>query len=288
MPSLLSALIECLRAAIVGNHERTNALERVLSGREPTTYELPLIHRTGKPTRGNTLERIFKERRLRPPEQPGPKKDGLNSAVYFFYGAGTFPKGRIAFVFSSKIAKQYNSTFAPFDTGAVLASPPYLEPIVYDPNWHDPKVRGDFLAKHTGHGADLNVFAPCYLATHFREPSDYVTRPQQSVPDWQPFHGLRCIDEDRRAWTIEARIPHTIPLKHVQAIILDDIVRGNDLQKLIGDKYAELVTIRRDASGDFGQAIAKFVFENMLKPQQQVKRFPRLIDAIAKFIRKTL
>jgi hypothetical protein len=129
-------------------------------------------------------------------------------------------------VFHSETANRDKSTFTHFDSGA-LANPWYLEPANGNPawsNWSNTKERQDFLEDHTGFCTELNEVTLHYLNGHFRDVKDYVKLPQRSKPDWAPFHGLKCTDgkEDRRAWTIEVRIPHHIPLQELQALIFAD------------------------------------------------------------------
>lgn len=193
-------------------------------GRASKPIRLPLVHRTDNRI---TLKSIFSDGHLRPPGSPSDREAEFNlePAVYFFWGAGAYPNGNAALIFYPETAVRESAEFTPFDSGAVGTSY-YLEPSVHDPGWSDSKVREVFLGNHTGDCTELNEFSLHYLHAHFREIQDYVTRPQNSDPDWPPYHGLRSPKEpDRRAWTVEVRIPAQVSLKQLETIVLD----GDDL-----------------------------------------------------------
>jgi len=227
----LSFLEKIARAINEEDEERNKAYE----GRPSKPIRLPLVHRTAD---RNILKSIFSDGYLHPPENASEWETEFNPepAVFLSWGAAAYPNGDAALIFYPETLAEKNSSFTPFDSGGVQE--PHLEPTVPDPDpdrpWSDRKVRKEFLDDHTGDCAEFDEFALHYLHAHFRDIKDYVTLPQNSDPDWPPYHGLRCPEgPDRRAWTIEIQIPAQVPLRKAQTIVLD----GEDLA--FGEEFGE-------------------------------------------------
>jgi len=258
--------------------QRQDAYERT---KKSHPLKLPLVHRTGKRT---TLKSILGDGQLRPPANPSPREAELNlqPGIYFFLGTGAYPNGSVALVFRSETANQQDSSYVPFDSGA-LGSPIYLTPSNYSFNWSDAKVRKSFLEDHTGDCKDLDEFELHYLNAHFRDVKNYVTRPQNSDPDWPPYHGLTSSlnNPDRRAWTIEIRMLASVALKDLQAIVLDGddlLFLGEFADQPFGDNGPRVIVIDEndieveDSQDPVQRAVSRFIIEHY---------FPkRLFDSI--------
>jgi hypothetical protein len=244
MPHKFSHFKKKLTEAI-HEDERASAYERASFAKE--SLKLPLVHRTGHPAQANALTNIFEDGNLRKRESQSKQEADLNlePAVYFNCGAGAYPKGRAAFVFRPETATRDKSTFTPFDSGG-LAIPCYLTPEDGNPAWSDPKVRQDFLVEHTGQCTDLNEFTLHYLHAHFHDIKDYT---RCETPDFPLYHGLKRTNP--RAWTIEVRIPHHIPLRELQALILEDADVLNLLNdSLFGDDSLKVIVLSKNSPAD--------------------------------------
>jgi hypothetical protein len=180
-----------------------------------------------------------------------------------WFRAGAYPRGYAAFVFRPETANRERATFTPFDTGAVANS--HLEPANTDPAWGDPDVRRAFVEEHTGYCTDLDEFARHYLNAHFRDIRNYVTLPQDGKPDWPPYHGLRSADgvEDRRAWTIEVRIPHHIPVQEFQALILEreDLLAIVVEDSLFDDSWTLIIASNDSPGNPLKASIDRFILD---------------------------
>lgn len=191
---------------------------------------LPWMHRTGRP--GASWRTIFTTGRLAPsPVKPHETLDGRSLSVYFFVGACAFPKGNIVLVFHSTLPDWLSrATFTPFDTGS-LAGFAEIDPAdpshTYYAPWATPQ-HCRYLQDHTGSATDLNDYLPPYLASHFRHPPDYVTRPQLSSPDYPPYHGLRSTTGDRRSWTPEIQLHGDSGATLDSETLLEIFVLGKD------------------------------------------------------------
>jgi hypothetical protein len=256
----LSELRELVHQAFKADPAREERRAERESSAERIAPLLPLVHRTGK---GAPLRAILDEGRLRPPDQPNDNEKALAlpASVYFFYGAGCYPKGSAALVVAhGELDEHAASEFTPFDTGC-LAKPYVSHP---REGWADDLAgRRGFREEHAGRGADLGSFAPSYLAAHFRAPLEYVRR-STGDPDFAAYHGLSSPTKDRRAWTIEARVGADValdPAGALQAILVD----GTDLCSRIPDAYARLIAPVEHPSGNFAQAIAAEL-ERRLEP----------------------
>ena len=260
MPCPLSDLIEKLVGAVAGQPDREAAVQEVLSAPEPCIVKFPLVHRTGDRKRGNVLERIFVDGHLRPPKRQSEQEVELrlSAAVYFFYGAGCYPEGNVAFVFPPEIAESEGfseATFSPFDSGG-LGTPCHLHCSFHGSTWNDGETRADFLDRHTGYSKDLLRFGEVYLAAHFDDYRDYVRRPQYGNYDERPYHGLTSEDGDRRAWTIEVRNPQSVSLDDLEAILVDRALR-----RQVSDTYFGFIRLV-DGSDGFDRGVASYVEDN--------------------------
>lgn len=201
---------------------------------------LPWMHRTGRPYSGpagaagpaTSWRTIFATGRLAPSEvKTHEALDGRSASVYFFVGACAFPKGNIVLICQpTRPDWLLRATFTPFDTGA-LAGHAGLDPAtpvhdLYAP-WTTPE-HCRYLQNYSGSAPALDAYLPVYLATHFRQPRDYVTRPQVSVPDIAPYHGLRSASGDRRTWTVEVQLHGDAGATLDDETLLEIFVLGKD------------------------------------------------------------
>lgn len=88
------------------------------------------------------------------------------------------------------------------------------------------------------------AFSAEYVAAHFENATDYLIRPQRSIPDYPTYHGLESTSGDRRAWSIEVRLHEDLPLdtEHIEAIVVGQA----DLFAEFSDDLAELVVVAED------------------------------------------
>lgn len=133
-----------------------------------------------------------------------------------------------------------NASYTPFDTGSLDKHTRPRDPAQV---WED-SDRQAFLAAHLGHGADAVDFAAIYLAAHFVDVADYVRRPQRSAPDRPVYHGLECVNGDRRSWSIEVQLHGDVPLdtEHVDKLVLGQ----HDLFADIPDELTAKVVVAED------------------------------------------
>jgi hypothetical protein len=123
--------------------------------------------------------------------------------------------------------------------------------------------RSEMLDNHTLiEGPSWVQYGASYLAAHFRDPMDYVRRPQMSTPDYKPYHGLESETGDRRAWSIELRIHGDVPVppKRLARVVL----QSRDLFGELPAPYRRLArVVSRDDSFDFCRGIGKSVADLM-------------------------
>jgi hypothetical protein len=111
--------------------------------------------------------------------------------------------------------------------------------------WDD-ESKKRHLEEHLGSGADVDQFIGPYLAAHFRDPRSYVRLPQQSAPDFPPYHGLASKNGDRRAWTVEVRVHEDINITP-DGLILEEIwLDGHDLFDELPDDFKGMARVSPD------------------------------------------
>lgn len=254
-------LLRDLGDACVDDESRRDALAHGHERARQLLPHLPWIHRTGRA--GASWRQIFAERLLRPSRVTAHElADGREASVYFFLGACAFPRGNLVLVFRADDPPlRERATFSPFDTGALTdfvaltAAHPHCSS--YEP-WTSAADRCRCLQDHTGSARDLDEFVPAYLAAHFHDAQTYVRRPQQSAPDFAPYHGLRSTSGDRRVWTVEVQV-HGAQGVAIDERLLEVVVRGKDrfdaLPGAIKDR-AYLLAEDEDADED-GDSLAE-------------------------------
>lgn len=165
--------------------------------------QLPLVHRTHKPGAPHALSELFKERRIAAQRActERERRAGISRAAYLFLGSAAYPDGQVAFVLDRAALEGLPCSYSPMDSGALDK---HIVPADPSTSWDD-SAKDRCFQEHLGHGDDVAAFAGPFLATHFRDPLHYVTCPQESQPDFAPYHGLRNPGDDRRTFTIEVR-----------------------------------------------------------------------------------
>lgn len=247
-----ATLLRFVRAVCAVDHDRRVCAERNLEVAARWAGSLPWVHRTGRDVRWSQL---FAERRISPsPVTAHELADGRVSSVYFFLGACAFPKGSIVLLFRPDLADLHaRATFTPFDTGSLarfvsLTDHPAcadLEP------WTTTEHHCRCLQKYAGSARDLGAFVPSFLSAHFRETTAYVTRAQESEPDFTVFHGLRSSSGDRRIWTIEIQVHGDEGIPIDDEHLSDLLVRGKDRWlALPADARAMSCLLDDDEDGD--------------------------------------
>lgn len=224
-------LLAALRAACAADPDRETCRVAASTAAQQLAPRLPWMHRTGRPAT-TSWRTIFTTGRLAPSDvNPHEAGDGRSLSVYFFVGACAFPKGNIVLVFRPTLPDWLpRATFTPFDTGSLAicaaidpSHPAYSR---YAP-WTTPQ-HCRYLQDHAGAAIELTDYLSLYLASHFRRPSDYVTRPQISMPDLPPYHGLRSSNGDRRTWTVEVQLHGDTGATLDSETLLEIVVLGKD------------------------------------------------------------
>jgi hypothetical protein len=248
----LETMLAPIQRALRGDALRASAAGKGRVAAVALSQRLPLVHRTIT-TDGPPLAELLSARRLtaRTPCTAREVQCGIPRAVYFFLGCGAYPEGAVAFLASSALLQALSATFTPFDTGSLEKHATRRD----IPSW-DPPDKDGFLREHLGGGADALGFSAEYIAAHFRDPADYVLRPQQSEPDFPAYHGLTSKSGDRRAWSIEVQLHDDLPLdpEHIDAIVLGQ----PDLLADIPDELVESVVIA-EAEGSITPTIHRLI-----------------------------
>lgn len=231
---------------------------------------LPLVHRTGRPNSVGPWHEILRSGTLRTsPPTDGECACGMAPAVYFFVGCAAYPKGNVAFVLEQSSAGPGEATFSPFDSGALAGE--YLRPVSAEVPW-SLEDRAALLQRFCGDLTAVNVFAPYYIAAHFREARTYVTLAQRSSRDFALYHGLSSTTEDRRASTIEARVHHDVLLdpksNDIRAIVLANRALIDD----IPDEFVSHVLLASadsdsESDGDLAASVAKLILDHAAKKE---------------------
>jgi hypothetical protein len=163
------------------------------------------VHRTGK--RGGWQQQT--ELRPQPTDTPAERDAGLLGAVYFFLGAGAYPKGLVAFVVELPNAA---GTFTPFDSGGLLKG---IDVLGADGRSMDEERRRPLWNQWRGDLADVLPFAARWVSNLFDDPARYLTGVE---PDRPPAHG--AVFRGRLAWTIEAQVASTVDLSERATAVL--------------------------------------------------------------------
>lgn len=223
---------------------------------------MPLVHRTGAPEHANRWRTILAERCLATmePAADNAVQQHIGPASYFFLGHPSYPKGAVAFIFANETAGTF--VFTPFDTGAL--NEPLLHPSDDRP-WEIADRLG-FIDEHTGDGADVQAFTRAYLMEHFADPMDYMRRPQRSLPDVPPYHGLQSDSDDRRAWTIEMRSEAPVDLDANEPPLDGIVVAGREL---LADMPSDLLPLVRSIGDeeDVTAGMARTIMETWVEPE---------------------
>ncbi len=165
------------------------------------------------------------------------KAAGVTRAAYFFLGCGAYPDGPLAFVFDAEAVLARPASFTPFDSGSIERYSEPREPRLLA-RW-DGAAKDRFFTQHLGWGHDLVSFSAAFIAAHFHEPFDYVTRGHRSEPDFPTYHGLVSHSSDRRVWTIEVQAHDDVPLTLRQPGVCDIVAaRPSLLEELPDDLMA--------------------------------------------------
>lgn len=226
-------LVDAIEVVVRASEERAQARDAALPEARRLARYLPWVHRT---RRHDWLE-VFRTELLRASLARTAIEHafGHPRSIYFFVGSCALPQGLAAFLFTFGESVPEGSTFNPYDTGAVNYR--IISPSDPEADWDD-AVRLRHVQATLGGGTDLASFLAAYLAAHFRRPLDYVRRSQIEGPDFPPYHGLT--GGDRRAWTIEARVPHDLPLTVVPKDGLREIwLQSQGLQRALPSHIAQ-------------------------------------------------
>jgi hypothetical protein len=216
----LSELLASIEAVVTGDAARVAARAAAEPEARHLAARLPLVHRTA--SRSGDWRDILRLQRIQASTTITPEEVacGFQRAAYFFLGSAAFDRGSVAFMMAPSAAGAA-ATFTPFDTGGVSRA--YIQPTPTPASWTQ-SDRAAFLADHCGDAADLTPFAETFLAAHFHEARQYVSRPQISVPDFTAYHRLASVIGDRRAWTVEVQAHADVSLASpgaLQRIVLD-------------------------------------------------------------------
>ena len=185
---------------------------------------------------------------------------GVARAAYFFLGCGAYPDGPVAFVFDADTVLSRSASFTPFDSGSIER---HAEPANAGlrASW-DSTAKDHFLAEHLGHGFDVVPFASAFIAAHFRDPVDYVTRGHGSEPDFPAYHGLASAAADRRAWTIEVQAHHDVPLTLGRPGVCDIVAARPSLLEELPDDLVASARVAR-AENEVLESIAERIVEQI-------------------------
>jgi hypothetical protein len=264
MARSIGELLADIDAAVTADAMRKQAHDAVLSAAGAFADSLPLVHRTGRPGATTRWPDVLTERVLRvsPTITPEEVACGCANAVYFFLGCAAYPHGGVAFVMEREITAAATSTFSAFDSGGLHSG---LILFLGSAAWSEDD-RARCLAQHSGNAADVATFAGRYLAAHFREPSEYTSRDQESMPDFEPYHQLRSTTGDRRAWSIEVRIEGDVAVEPDRDRLRGIVLANRALEADVPDDFYQHVVIAEsdgDSDGDVAVATARLVLAAM-------------------------
>ncbi|MEZ4293735.1 MAG: hypothetical protein R3B70_02075 [Polyangiaceae bacterium] len=184
---------------------------------------------------------------------------GHDRAVYFFVGSCAYPEGLAVLLFSFTRGSVARSTFNPYDTGFLKHVAIPRRPA---DTWDD-TAKTQHIQSTMGWTRDLHAFGGPYLAAHFRDPIDYVRRPQDGVPDFEPYHGLG--GGDRRAWTIEARLHDDVTIEPNGQELLEIWLEDQSLLRELPVDFRRYARIKRD-----GMTLAESVAQRIERKISEV------------------
>lgn len=233
----LDELLGRLGTCLATDASRAEAAAASRSDAMRLAPQLPWIHRTGH-AGSPGWRAIFQRRRLAAGAMEPDSLEreiGWDKVVFCFVAAPAYPKGGVALIVHG--LDRTDTTFAPFDTGAV-AQGGHLIPCDGRP-WDRPD-RVATLRSHIGVAENLDPFVGELIATHLRDPMDYVRRQQKSLPDFPTFHGLISPCGDRRAWTVEVQVHADVPLHpdQVKCIVIDQNFEDLEIPDGLLDRVA--------------------------------------------------
>ncbi len=244
-------MLEGLRAGTEGREAPTST---AAASAQALARTFPLVHCTAKERRD--LLDIFKSGHLlaKQPCTADEKTCGIPQAVYFFMGCAAYPEGLIAFLIDGRVTDRCASSFSPFDTGSLEK---FARPRKEGAPWAATH-RLAFLREHLADADLVTNFCSEYLTTHFSCPTDYVSRGQQSDPEYPTYHGLVSTTGDRRAWSLEVQFHEDVPLDtdHVEQVIL----ARHDFLEDVPVALLGITTIAQNP-GAIAQAVQSFILK---------------------------
>jgi len=256
-PRSLPDLLLSIERALEEDGDRKQRCAACRTTAEGLGAKLPLVHRTGKLGAGS-WKAIVREGVLRAGDA-GTELEralGYERAVYFFLGCAAYPAGTVAFLLDAA-ALPAGSTFTPFDSGSLEKGFAVPADATRWATW-DPASQRSVFEEHLGAGSDAPAFAASYVTAHFRAPLDYVRRPQQSVPDYPPYHGLRSTSGDRRAWSIEVRIHEDVDISSAGALA-GIVLERHQMLAHLPDHVAAEVTVAGEEEDMTGEVVRRIL-----------------------------
>lgn len=235
----LEELLGALHSRVSQEQERTDAARE--SKATALARKLPLVHRTAPVSAPDRWRAILQSGRIRAgePNTEREKRLGSTRTAYFFFGHPAWPSGLTAFILRPLKDVLARATFTPFDSGGLTK---HMVPVDPDAPPLDEAKKEAWLAEYTGAGVDVQAFGGPFIATHLRDPEAYVSSPQVSRPDWDAFHGLRSVTDDRRSWTIEVQVHDDVRLDPPEERIEALVVAGKDVHLDVDDDLFGLCT----------------------------------------------
>lgn len=228
--------MDAITAAVEADVLRRGSYTTTLAEARRVAARLPLVHRTNTPIKPSAKE-ILRTGSIRVSDELTPEEEacGMRHAVYFFLGRAAFDKGNVAFLVNRHAVAHGPGTFSCFDSGAL--SKRYLRHAVD----MDEPARATHLANHSCALRHLDDVSGPFIAAHFNDPLTYVRAPQIAVPDYPAYHGLVSGNDDRRAWTIEARVEDAVAVRDPR--VCSHIVVGlKNLRHKLGSEYIGRLT----------------------------------------------
>ena len=262
MPQEISELlVEIERAVEKDEGERRTASSAGLAAARALAATMPLVHRTGRRDKNPPWTEILKGRAFRASPSVTEEEEGCGwpPSVYFFLGVAAYPKGSIAFLLEQDALGSQAGTFSAFDSGALSRG--HIVPRDTTLPWSlDDRIR--HLDRHSGSVTAVRDFAGPYIASHFRDPSSYVSLPQESEPDFDAYHGLRSTNGDRRAWTIEVRLHGDVPVSPGRDKLRAIVLANRALESDVPDDFVDRIVVAEadaDSDGDVAWTTASLV-----------------------------
>jgi hypothetical protein len=255
MPRTVDQMLSEVQERLAATDRDGEALARASS----VVERLPLVHRTGR--RNRPWRSIFTNARIEAGEA-GTRWErdalGVERVAYLFWGYGAYPHGSVALLLAESPA-QPRSTAVPFDTGGCEAG--HFEGPA---GALDEQARAETLERYVlVQGERVAEYGARYVADCFDDPADYVRRPQHSLPDRSPVHGLRSMSKDRRAWTIEVQVHGDISVAPEQ--LAGVVLRRRGQWRELPTRYRRLARVS-SRPDDFGQGIAEVILAGMGDP----------------------